>query len=121
LRSKHGQGFCDTITGKAVSHADGVLQIKQGDLFNAYRAMVQPRPGLGDLVAAVAQPIARAIDAGGSSLRDYVDSSGQTGHFQDAFRVYGRDGQPCTGCGTPVRTIRQGNRSTFYCVNCQRR
>ena len=46
-----------------MSHEDGVLQIKQGDLFNAYRAMVQPRRGLGDLVAAVAQPIARAIDA----------------------------------------------------------
>ncbi|MCA3072651.1 MAG: bifunctional DNA-formamidopyrimidine glycosylase/DNA-(apurinic or apyrimidinic site) lyase [Rhodocyclaceae bacterium] len=77
-------------------------------------------PRLGRLVSEVRTILARAIEAGGSSLRDYVDSSGQAGHFQDTFRVYDRDGKPCTACGSPVRLIRQGNRSTFYCVKCQR-
>jgi formamidopyrimidine-DNA glycosylase len=49
-----------------------------------------------------------------------VDSGGQAGNFQNTFRVYDRDGQPCSGCGSSVRIIRQGNRSTFYCVKCQR-
>ena len=75
---------------------------------------------LARLVCEVRTILARAIEAGGSSLRDYVDSSGQAGHFQDTFRVYDRDGKPCMGCGTPLRLIRQGNRSTFYCVKCQR-
>jgi formamidopyrimidine-DNA glycosylase len=77
-------------------------------------------PRLARLVCEVRTILARAIEAGGSSLRDYVDSSGQAGHFQDTFRVYDRDGKPCMGCGTPLRLIRQGNRSTFYCVKCQR-
>ena len=77
-------------------------------------------PRLGRLVSEVRAILARAIESGGSSLRDYVDSSGQAGHFQDTFRVYGREGRPCTACGAPVRLIRQGNRSTFYCVKCQR-
>ena len=77
-------------------------------------------PRLARLVAEVKAILARAIDAGGSSLRDYVDSDGQAGNFQSTFRVYDRDGKPCVGCGAPVRTIRQSNRSTFYCVRCQR-
>ncbi|MBY0438067.1 MAG: bifunctional DNA-formamidopyrimidine glycosylase/DNA-(apurinic or apyrimidinic site) lyase [Burkholderiales bacterium] len=77
-------------------------------------------PRLQRLVSEVRAILARAIDAGGSSLRDYVDSSGQAGRFQATFRVYDRDGKPCIGCGAPVRMIRQANRSTFYCVKCQR-
>ncbi len=61
-----------------------------------------------------------AIEAGGSSLRDYVGSDGMAGNFQNEFLVYGRSGEPCFNCGTPVRAIVQGQRSTFYCVRCQR-
>jgi formamidopyrimidine-DNA glycosylase len=61
-----------------------------------------------------------AIDAGGSSLRDYVGSDGQAGNFQTKFQVYGRDGKPCLRCGTLIRLLRQGQRSTYYCPRCQR-
>lgn len=63
-----------------------------------------------------------AIRAGGSSLRDYVQASGELGYFQHNFQVYGREGEPCaTGLpGHTVRRIVQSNRSTFYCPKCQR-
>ena len=72
------------------------------------------------LVAEVRAVLARAIDAGGSSLRDYVASDGQAGRFQDSFSVYDRAGEPCVRCSSPVRVIRQAARSTFYCARCQR-
>ena len=64
----------------------------------------------------------RAIDAGGSSLRDYVQASGELGFFQTAFAVYDREGEPCPGCDCAgvVRRIVQSNRSTFYCAKRQR-
>jgi formamidopyrimidine-DNA glycosylase len=62
-----------------------------------------------------------AINAGGSSLRDYVGSDGLAGHFQNRFFVYGRAGEPCTRCGTAIREIRQGQRATCYCPACQKR
>lgn len=62
-----------------------------------------------------------AIVAGGSSLRDYVGSDGMAGNFQSQFLVYGRAGQPCRHCGTAIRLVQQGQRSTFYCPQCQKR
>ena len=64
--------------------------------------------------------LAEAIDAGGSSIRDYVQSDGMAGNFQSKFLAYGRAGEPCKRCRTPIREIRQGQRSTFYCPKCQR-
>lgn len=61
-----------------------------------------------------------AIQAGGSSLRDFVDASGKPGYFQQNYFVYGRSDLPCLRCATPVRQIRQGQRSSFYCPKCQR-
>ncbi len=61
-----------------------------------------------------------AIVAGGSSLRDYVGSDGLAGNFQSQFMVYGRAGQPCRRCGVNIREIRQGQRSTYYCPQCQK-
>lgn len=61
----------------------------------------------------------RAIDAGGSTLRDFVDSEGKPGYFQQSYMVYGRQEAPCRRCGTPIRHIRQGQRSTYYCPLCQ--
>lgn len=72
------------------------------------------------LAAAVQAVLEEAIAAGGSSLRDYVQSNGELGNFQRGFRVYDRTGQPCPGCGDPVRRIVQGGRATFYCSRCQR-
>lgn len=72
------------------------------------------------LVGAVRQVIAEAIEAGGSTLRDYAGADGAMGYFQHRFDVYGREGEACArGCG-PVRRIVQSGRSSFYCPGCQR-
>jgi formamidopyrimidine-DNA glycosylase len=72
------------------------------------------------LVAAVRETLSRALDAGGSSLRDYVSADGTPGYFQTETAVYDREGLPCRVCAKPIRAIRQGQRSTFYCAGCQR-
>ena len=66
--------------------------------------------------------IADAIEAGGSSLRDYVQTDGSLGYFQHSFSVYDREGEPCRkpGCGGTIARIVQSGRSTFYCPACQR-
>jgi formamidopyrimidine-DNA glycosylase len=76
------------------------------------------------LVPAIKQTLSEAIAAGGSSLRDYTQPSGELGYFQHAWKVYGREGAPCPGCpGRPncagVRRIVQAGRSTFYCPRKQ--
>lgn len=74
------------------------------------------------LVAAIKDVLARAIAAGGSSARDYVQASGEAGWFQHAWAVYDRAGQPCPGCdcGGGVKRVVQAGRSTFYCARRQR-
>ena len=64
--------------------------------------------------------INEAIEAGGSSLRDYVHTDGSLGYFQHHFSVYGREGEPCPQCGKPIKRIVQSGRSSFYCTHCQR-
>jgi formamidopyrimidine-DNA glycosylase len=75
---------------------------------------------LARLVVAVRDVLAAAIAKGGSTLRDYVGSDGSAGYFQLEYFVYGREGEACRACRTPIRQARQGARSTFYCPNCQR-
>lgn len=75
---------------------------------------------LGRLVEAVKETLARAIEAGGSTLRDHAQPSGDSGYFQHQFLVYGREGAPCPACGAPVRRRVQTGRSTFHCARCQR-
>ena len=72
------------------------------------------------LVQNVKSVLRKAIDAGGSSLRDFVDSNGNPGYFQQQYWVYGRTGLDCRQCGKVIRQIRQGQRSSFYCPVCQR-
>ena len=78
------------------------------------------------LVRAVRDVLGRAIDAGGSSLRDYVQASGELGYFQHSWAVYGREGARCPGCTCDpattggIRRMVQSNRSTFYCATRQR-
>jgi formamidopyrimidine-DNA glycosylase len=62
----------------------------------------------------------RAIDKRGSSIRDYVGGSGRKGEYQSEFRVYGRTGEPCLRCGTPIRCVRLAGRSTHFCRRCQK-
>lgn len=73
------------------------------------------------LAAAIQTTLARAIAAGGSSLRDFVDSAGQPGYFQQDYAVYGRAGEPCRRCGQRIVHFRQGGRSSFACPACQKR
>ncbi|RED15320.1 bifunctional DNA-formamidopyrimidine glycosylase/DNA-(apurinic or apyrimidinic site) lyase [Parasphingopyxis lamellibrachiae] len=74
---------------------------------------------LGRLVASVREIIAAAIEAGGSSLRDYAQPDGELGYFFKSWRAYGREGELC-GCGGRIRRRVDGGRSTFYCPQCQR-
>ena len=93
-----------------------------------YRAGIRPtiaahrlsRPRLARLLDAVRQTLADAIAKGGSTLRDYVDSRGESGYFQLDYGVYGREGLPCRVCGTAIKSVRQGGRATTYCPSCQR-
>lgn len=64
--------------------------------------------------------LAQAIKAGGTTLRDFHGSDGEPGYFQQSLDVYGRDDKPCNNCGTPVTVVTLGQRSTYYCKNCQR-
>jgi len=81
-----------------------------------------PTARLDRLAAAIRDVIARAIEAGGSSLRDHRLTDGSLGYFQHSFRVYDREGEPCPkpGCGGIVERIVQSGRSTFLCPRCQR-
>ena len=73
------------------------------------------------LLACVQATLARALELGGSTLRDFRDAHGMSGEFQAQAQVYGREGQPCARCGGTIRRIVQAQRSTFYCPGCQRR
>ena len=79
-------------------------------------------PRVATLVPAIRTVLTEAIEAGGSSLRDYRQADGELGYFQHAFRVYGREGEPCatSGCTGTVRRVVQSGRSSFYCPLCQR-
>jgi formamidopyrimidine-DNA glycosylase len=92
-----------------------------------FRAGIHPARAAGSvslqrlkrLVPAIHNVLAEAIEAGGSTLRDFASPDGELGYFSKRFAVYDREGQPCT-CGGTVKRIVQGGRSTFYCPKCQR-
>jgi formamidopyrimidine-DNA glycosylase len=69
---------------------------------------------------AIRDVLGRAVEKGGSTLRNFSNAHGEEGHFQQESMVYGRAGQPCKICETPIRVIRQGQRSTFFCTQCQK-
>ncbi|WP_159710333.1 bifunctional DNA-formamidopyrimidine glycosylase/DNA-(apurinic or apyrimidinic site) lyase [Geminicoccus flavidas] len=71
------------------------------------------------LAANVRTVLTEAIEAGGSSLRDYIQADGELGNFQRMFRVYDRAGEPCLVCTGPIRRTVQGNRGTYFCERCQ--
>lgn len=71
------------------------------------------------LVQAVKQILQQAIQAGGSSLRDFVNSDGHPGYFQQQYWVYGRAGEDCKKCASEIKQIKQSQRSSFYCSDCQ--
>ena len=72
------------------------------------------------LTQSIRDVLLRAIDEGGTSLRDHVQPGGEIGYFVQKLAVYGRTGEPCLVCSTPIRTLTQSGRSSFYCPACQR-
>ena len=78
------------------------------------------KPRVARLHAAIVQVLTRAVEQGGSSLKDFVNAEGRTGYFQLEAAVYGRAGEPCRVCATPIRSMLQGQRTTFYCPTCQK-
>ena len=94
-----------------------------------FRARISPRRSAvrlsqrdcAQLVRAVRAALAAAIRAGGTTLRDYVGTDGNPGAFRQKLYVYERDGQPCRRCGTLIKRITQGQRSSYYCPHCQPR
>ena len=95
-----------------------------------FRARISPRRKAGQIAAArvagmvpiIRQVLAEAIEAGGSSLRDFRQADGELGYFQHSFRVYDREDAPCPtpGCDGTVRRIVQSGRSSYYCPRCQK-
>lgn len=93
-----------------------------------YRSGIKPQLTAGKLSLArcttlvneIRTTLRAAIKLGGSSLRDYVDSDGKQGYFQQHYWVYGRANEACRKCGTAIKQIKQGQRSSFYCPVCQK-
>ncbi len=78
------------------------------------------KPRIEKLVAAIKQVLTAAIEQGGTTLRDFIREDGRPGYFRQQLNVYGKAGLPCPGCGTAIRQVTLGQRSTFYCPHCQR-
>jgi formamidopyrimidine-DNA glycosylase len=93
-----------------------------------YAAGIHPKRAAGRVSLTRFEVLARhvqrilqaAIDAGGSTIRDYRSGEGESGRFQAQAQVYGRAGEPCSQCASPVRVFRQGGRATYWCAGCQR-
>ncbi len=93
-----------------------------------FRAGIRPqlaanklsRPRCALLVQTIKEVLHEAIQKGGSTLRDFIHSDGSSGYFQQHYFVYGRTGEACRRCGAPIKQIKQGQRSTFYCATCQK-
>jgi formamidopyrimidine-DNA glycosylase len=109
----------------------GDIVVGVGNIYaceSLFRAGINPKTPAGrisrgrydKLAAAIASILQEAIVQGGSTLRDFLAVNGQSGYFQQTYFVYDRTGVPCRNCDFPIRQIKQGQRSTFYCVKCQR-
>ena len=93
-----------------------------------YRAQISPRRKAASVSGAralrlapiIKQVLHEAIEAGGSTLRDFAAADGALGYFQHGFEVYGREGAACGRCGAPIKRLEQAGRSTFFCSACQR-
>ena len=133
----HVDHLADRLTGRLMPMKAALLDQKiVAGLGNIYvcealwRAGISPKRAAGKvskarlerLVPAIRAVLEEAIAAGGSSLRDHRQASGELGYFQHAFRVYGCEGAPCQtpGCPGKIQRIVQSGRSTFYCAQCQR-
>lgn len=110
----------------------GQVVVGVGNIYaceSLFRAGIRPTVAAGSvslarlerLVREIRAVLSEAIEAGGSSLKNFVSSEGTGGCFQTLTQVYDREGLPCRACATPVRRIVQQQRATYFCPNCQRR
>jgi len=110
---------------------DSHLVVGVGNIYaseSLFRSGISPKtpanklskPRCERLVSEIKATLNDALAAGGSSLRDFFGADGNPGYFQQTYFVYGRTGQACRVCGGVVKTLKQGQRSTFYCPTCQR-
>jgi formamidopyrimidine-DNA glycosylase len=93
-------------------HVAGIHPRRRADRISAARMAL--------LAEAIKSVLQSAIDAGGTTLRDFHDSDGEPGYFKQQLQVYGRAGEPCRRCKRPVSAVVLGQRSTFYCKDCQK-
>lgn len=110
---------------------DAHLVVGVGNIYaseSLFRARIHPetpakaltRKQCERLTQEIKQTLTEALEAGGSSLRDFFGADGNPGYFQQTYYVYGRTDDPCRVCGKPIINIRLGQRSTFFCKNCQK-
>jgi len=132
--SLSGPALKDALKGKKANIKSALLDQQViaglGNIYVCealYRAKISPRRMAGrlkkdeteTLTGHIKDVIAEAIEAGGSSLRDFANTEGGLGYFQHSFDVYGRQGEPCKTCGADIKRLVQSGRSTFYCKSCQ--
>lgn len=130
------EGLHNTSRGRRVSIKEFLMNsrvvVGVGNIYaneSLFHAGIDPRTSAGRislaryraLVEAVRATLDAALKAGGSSLRDWLHADGGSGYFQQHYFVYDRRGEMCRQCAAPIREIRQGQRASFFCPNCQRR
>ncbi len=110
---------------------DAHVVVGVGNIYAAeslYRAGIHPARAAGRvsktryqvLAGHIKAVLSEAIEIGGTTLRDFTNSQGEPGYFQQTLNVYGRGGLPCKACGRSLRSVRLGQRATVYCPDCQR-
>ncbi len=127
--------LCEAARGRSIAVKqfimDSSMVVGVGNIYAneaLFRAGIKPQLAAGKLslprctrlVKEIRATLTEAIEKGGSTLRDFINSDGKPGYFQQHYWVYGRGGEPCRKCGKPIRQIRQGQRSSFYCGSCQK-
>ena len=131
----NGQYLYHTLSNKslAIKNAimDGHVVVGVGNIYaseSLFRARIHPEVSANKLslkscetlVNEIKVTLNDALKAGGSSLRDFFGVDGAVGYFQQDYFAYARAGKPCKVCGTPIKNIRLGQRSTFFCAHCQK-
>ncbi len=124
LQRRHSPVKAVLLAGDVVVGAGNIYACEalfQAGIHPALRADRISRPRAARLLAALRGTLARALELGGSTLRDFTDAHGVSGEFQAEAAVYGRAGLACRACGGSVRRVVQAQRSTYFCPTCQRR
>ncbi len=126
--------FYKTLQNSRLAIKTAVMQSKVvvgvGNIYaseSLFAAGIDPRVPAGSLTrtqmdtlhTCIIETLKDAIEAGGSTLKDYVQADGSLGYFQHSFKVYGREGEPCKTCESPINKVVLNQRSTFYCPKCQ--